>query len=165
MVDERRETGRLLLRPLELADLHAVFQIESDPATNENRPGGAPTQSELADYLRTVVSDWETREVGYWAVEHDGALIGVCGLRPMELQGVPCWNLYYRFSPVAWGRGLAAEAAREALAFAEEQRPRLPVVARTRPANEPAKKVALRAGLARREDLDADGFEVFAADW
>ena len=76
-----------------------------------------------------------------------------------------CWNLCYRFSPRAWGRGLATEAAREAVAVAHALQPVLPVVARTRPSSIAAIKVAIRAGLDRRADLDTDGFAVLASDW
>ncbi|MGZ4246413.1 MAG: GNAT family N-acetyltransferase [Solirubrobacteraceae bacterium] len=54
-------------------------------------------------------------------------------------------NLYYRFAPELQGRGLAAEATRGAIAVARELRPEWPVVARTRPENEPAGQVLPRS--------------------
>lgn len=92
-------------------------------------------------------------------------LWGVAGLRALVFQGRDCWNLYYRLRPSVWGRGFAREAALEAVAFAGEQKPQLPVVARTRASNTPAKQVVQSAGLMRRADLDGDGFEVFTYGW
>ena len=82
--------------------------------------------------LRVSVEAWTRDGVGYWAVEHDAKLVGVTGLRRMVLQGRDCWNLYYRLRPSAWGKGLGREAAR---ALADGCRPRLSVLARTRPTN------------------------------
>ena len=59
----------------------------------------------------------------------------------------------------------AREAARAAIALADGCRPRLPVLARTRPTNAPAQRVAQASGLQRRPDLDSDGFQVFASWW
>jgi len=44
-------------------------------------------------------------------------------------------------------------------------RPDWPVLARTRPANYAAIRVAQAAGLERRSDLDSDGFVVLAHGW
>ena len=60
------------------------------------------------------------------------------GLRPGQFVGtggyaVPpgadWWNLYYRFTPAAWGTGLVAELVPAALEAARAVRPELPVVA------------------------------------
>lgn len=112
-----------------------------------------------------VVRAWDEDCVGYWAAEHKGEFVGVSGLRRLSHAGRDCWNLYYRFRPDVWGRGLATEAACEAMAFAREQVVAMPVIARTRSQNEAAKRVAARCGMKRRADLDADGFEVFVVDW
>ena len=160
-----RSTPRLRLRPLRLDDLEALCAVETDPATNRHRPAGPPTRDEVEERLRGSVQAWQDDGVGYWAVEHEGQLVGVAGLRPLELHRRACWNLYYRLRPASWGRGLAAEAARETVAFGGELDPLVPVVARTRPGNLAAQEVAERAGLMRRADLDADGFHVHARGW
>jgi len=81
-------------------------------------------------------------------------------VRPLQFRGRTCWNLYYRLAPEVWGMGLAVEAACEAVAVAEALHPDWPVLARTRPANGPAVRVAEGAGLTQRSDLDAGGFVV-----
>ena len=160
-----RSTASLRLRPLSLDDLAAVIEVEADPATNRHSPTGPPTSPEVEQRLRVSVEAWTRDGVGCWAVEHDGELVGVAGLRRMALQGRDCWNLYYRLRPSAWGKGFGREAARAAIALADGCRPRLPVLARTRPTNAPAQRVAQASGLQRRPDLDSDGFQVFASWW
>ena len=160
-----RAVGGLRLRALTAAALPAVLALETDPATSQHRPGGPPSQAEVAAQLDGWVRTWREHGTGYWLAELDGRPVGLAGLRPLTLQGRACWNLYYRFSPAVWGRGLATTAAREAVALARSRTPALPVVARTRPANDAAVRVAERAGLLRRPDLDAEGFLVLACDW
>lgn len=163
-VDDRT-TARLLLRRVTWGDLAAVVAIESDPRTNEHRPGGAPSPMASEHSVLEFVLDWTKHGMGYWAVEYEGMVVGVAGVRPFLFQGRDCWNLYYRFSPAVWGRGLAVESALEAVAVAEALQPRRPVVARTRPANSAAVRVAEGAGLDRRPDLDSDGFLLLARGW
>ncbi len=74
-------------------------------------------------------------------------------------------NLYYRFTPSAWGQGYAAEMAHMAVALARQHLPGLPVVALVRPANIPSLRTAERAGLARHPDLDDTEHAVLAQGW
>jgi [ribosomal protein S5]-alanine N-acetyltransferase len=70
---------------------------------------------------------------------------------------------FYRFTPSAWGRGLAGEAATAVTAWASRQIPDLPLIARVRPANVASQRVAIRAGLTRAEHLDTTGYD--GLDW
>jgi RimJ/RimL family protein N-acetyltransferase len=162
---EDRWTARLHLRRVTAADAPAVIAVQGDPRTNAHRPGGAPSLAENERAVHDFVRDWREHGVGYWAVELNGKVIGLAGVRRIVFRARECWNLYYRFSPEAWGMGFAVEAAREAVAVADAQRPAHPVVARTRPSNHPAMRVAEKAGLSRRPDLDSDGFVVLARGW
>lgn len=163
-VDDR-SSARLHLRQVVAADAPVIVAIQSDPRTNAHRPGGAPSHAESEKTVHEFVRGWQEHKVGYWAVEFDGKVVGVAGVRPLVFRGRECWNLYYRFAPAVWGKGFAVEAAGEAVAVAEAQRPARPVVARTRPGNHPAIRVAEKAGLTRRPDLDVDGFVVLTRGW
>ena len=44
--------------------------------------------------------------MGYWAVELGGQVIGILGVRPLAFRERECWNLYDRFAPEAWGKGV-----------------------------------------------------------
>lgn len=160
-----RRTADLLLRPLTAVDVEALIDIETDPRTTRHSPAGPPTREQAEQLLLSVVAAWDAGGLHYWAVEHEQLLVGTAGLRPVMLQDRQCLNLYYRLSPDVWGGGLATQAAQEAVACAAELPGGLPVVARTRPSNAAAQRVALKAGLGRREDLDSSGFFTFAWRW
>lgn len=157
------ETERLRLRRITLDDLPALVEISTDPRTNAHRPGGAPSPAQSQELLREFVADWDRQGFGYWVVEHAGEVIGIAGVKPVSVDGAPCFNLYYRFAPESWGQGLAAEAAATAVAVAREREPQRPVVARTRPSNRAAIGLAERIGMVRRPDLDWRGLIAFAA--
>lgn len=157
-----RQTARLRLRRVTLADAASVVALSTDPRTHRHSPTGTPTREEAEGYVQRFADDWDTRGLGYWLVEYEGRDVGLAGVRASQLGELRCWNMYFRFSPDVHGRGLAAEATREALAVARRHTPEWPVVVRTRPANEAAARLALAIGLERRADLDSDGFMTFA---
>ena len=156
-------TARLTLRRPSPDDLDAVFRIHGDPGANLHNPDGPQrTIEEAARLLAFFLEHWAEHGFGYWAVEdRSGRVIGFGGVMRLPRDEGDVLNLYYRFEPDAWGRGYATETALAAVELARSL-PALPVVAKTRPANEPAKRVALRAGLERRPDLDGGGFVAFA---
>lgn len=157
-------TADLLLRPVRVEDVPRLVEVETDPRTTLHSPSGPPTAHEAERLLLSAAAEWAAGGVGYWAVEHAGRLIGTAGIRRVTLHDRPCWNLYYRLAPEAWGRGLASQAALAATAYVAEL-DGLPVVARTRPANTGAQRVAVKAGLQRRPELDSSGFHTYASDW
>jgi RimJ/RimL family protein N-acetyltransferase len=61
--------------------------------------------------------------------------------------GTAWWNLYYRFTPPAWGLGLAAELVDAALDAARAVEPDRPVIAYLLEHNVESRGRAERAGL------------------
>ena len=158
---DRVETARLVLRRPANDDLDDLHRIHGDPATWEHSPESIHTElAQSEDFLRRWLAHWRAHGFGYWAVEHEGEVVGFGGLWLMtDWQGRgDVLNIYYRFAPGAWGKGLASEMVAAALALA----PPLPVVARMRPTNEASTRVAVRAGFERRPELDAGGLVVYA---
>ncbi|HET9111550.1 MAG TPA: GNAT family N-acetyltransferase [Ktedonobacterales bacterium] len=152
-------TERLVLRRLRPDDGPALFAIDGDPATNQHNPAGpARDPAECEERLREWLREWDQHGFGYWAVAlpETDAVIGFGGVRLIRWREREALNLYYRFTPSAWGHGYATETARMAVALARAHLPQWPVVARTRPANSAAIRTAERAGLARRPDLDTE---------
>ena len=105
------------LRPPSADDLDDVFRIHGDPRTNLHNPAGPDRDldasgARLAEWLE----HWDRHGFGYWVVEDDdGAVIGFSGVRHEIWQGRPVLNLYYRFAPEVWGRGLASSVAAHAV--------------------------------------------------
>ncbi len=89
-----------------MADLPAILRIHLDPLTNQHRPGGAPSQLEAERDIEGFIGTWQEYGVGYWVAELEREVVGVAGVRPFLFCGRDSWNLYYRFAPSAWGKGL-----------------------------------------------------------
>lgn len=155
-------------------DIDAIFAIHADPATNRFNPAPSMTYRDQAvEMLRKWEADWDENGFGYWTVcsvagaEHP--IVGFSGIRYWVWRDRKVLNLYYRFAPVAWGKGLATEAALEAVSLWRAHLSHDPIMAYTKPENMPSQRTALRAGLERRADLDTDDGSgiatVFALGW
>ncbi len=95
---------------------------------------------------------------GVWAVEHEGAFVGVLGIqRPrFEAHFTPCVELMWRLAAHAQGKGLATEGAQAAFEFARSHLPNERIVSFTVPENRPSRRVMEKLGLVRDEADDFD---------
>lgn len=160
-------TQRLILRRLRVGDGSAMFAVHGDPATNLYNPAGPhPDVATSEEMLRQCLQHWQVYGFGYWAVTlpQEENIIGFGGVEHVVWRHRDVLNLYYRFTPGAWGKGYATELARTAVALAREHLPPWPVIARTRVENIASIRTAERAGLLRRPDLDTEHV-VFALGW
>ena len=112
-------TARLLLRPLETADLDAMRLVFEDARASRFVGDGRP-------WDQTAVAAWLGRAQAHLAVQGFGSLavvevatgsaIGEAGL--ILLEGGPQIELTYTLAFDAWGNGYATEAARAVVAWA-----------------------------------------------
>lgn len=161
------KTSRLLLRRPRLGDGPAMFAIHGDPATNLYNPFGPdPDQATSKERLQQWIEQWETDGFGYWAASltQSEEIVGFGGVRHFIWRDHDILNLYYRFTPSAWGQGYATELAQTAVTLARKHLSMWPVVARIRANNMPSIRIADRAGLLRRPDLDTEHL-IFALGW
>jgi RimJ/RimL family protein N-acetyltransferase len=137
-----------VLRRPRLSDLPFYIEVHGDPRLYAHAPHVRTTDPrEHERTFRSWLEHWEREGFGYW-VAHErasGMPLGFVGVRRAE----GFLNLYYRFSAVVHGRGLAKEAARESVAMATEWLPRWPVQALVKEHNTPSVRTALSAGLVR----------------
>jgi RimJ/RimL family protein N-acetyltransferase len=149
-------TARLRLDAVVPDDLEDHFSFMSDPGTWAHLPSGRHTTPErTAEAIEHSVGHWRRDGLGYWTARlrddlpeaglAAGAVVGTggCAIRV----GTTWWNLYYRFTPAVWGRGLAAELVTAALDAARAVRPDLPVVAYLHEHNVQSRGRAEGAGL------------------
>lgn len=168
------QTERLTLRRVQPDDGLALFAIDGDPATHLHNPAGpARSLADADERLREWVRRWEVDGFGYWAIARSTptasstspGVIGFGGVQRIHWRERDVLNLYYRFTPSAWGQGYAAEMARMAVTLARAHLAPWPVVARTRPANIASIGAAESAGLSRRPELDAADETILALGW
>lgn len=140
-------TPQLHLRPPGPADLPELFTLHADPDVWRHLPTSVHTvPGQTEEKLGRWIADWERDGLGTWIVRStdDGALLGHAGCTVRQ----GCfWNLGYRFSPAAQGRGFATEVSRLAITAARELRPELPVVAYLLEHNTASARVAEKVGL------------------
>jgi ribosomal-protein-alanine N-acetyltransferase len=153
------QTPRLVLRRPRADDVEQVFAIHGDPATNCHNPGGPDVDRAVSEAtLRCWLATWAHEGFGYWAVARrdTGRVIGFGGVERQRWRERSILNLYYRFVPAAWGHGFARETAVTGIALAHRLMPELPIVARTRPANARAVRLAEAVGMRRQPELDTE---------
>jgi RimJ/RimL family protein N-acetyltransferase len=116
-------TRRLVLRRWREGDVEPFAAINADPEVMRFIGTGATrTVEETRERMAAAERRWDEDGFGLFAVElrATGELIGFAGLMvPTFLPEIlPAVELGWRLRRDLWGRGLATEAAREALRFA-----------------------------------------------
>jgi ribosomal-protein-alanine N-acetyltransferase len=148
-------TERLSIDRLSVVDFDAMWSLHADPATNQFNPAGPLTartdaQRQFGEWL----GHWHEHGFGYWTVRDDEGVVGFAGIRFSTWNDRTVLNLYYRFTPPAWGKGYAAEVAHAAVELWRAEHSAHPLIAYTKPGNVGSQRTALGAGLERRPDLD-----------
>lgn len=152
------ETERLLLRRWRTEDAAPFAAINADPEVMRFVGAGRPLGRALSDdLLARIERDWDARGFGLWAVEARGArgtLLGFCGLSvPTFLPDVlPAVEVGWRLARSAWGRGIATEGARAALAFGFADCGMRDILAIVDPRNARSLRVGEKLGMTARPD-------------
>lgn len=147
---EPLRTERLELCSLTQADLPALWDLHTDPATWEWDLAPMPqTEATMAGVLATWIADRERHGLGYAAIRARGQpqLLGVGGLTRLKLDGRELLSVYYRFFPRAQGQGYATEALRALVGQADAYLPGETIAAITHEHNAPSLALAARLGL------------------
>lgn len=142
----RIETDRLLLRPLDHPDAHAMHRVYSDPCVMRYIPGGARDVPGSAARLQELIDHQQKHGFSKWAVvtSDGGEVIGDCGFQYLE--GGPAIELGFHIARTHWRHGYATEAAKAWLAWARAHR-REPAVAIVNPDNSPSIRVLEKSGM------------------
>lgn len=111
-------TGRLVLRRPREEDLDAAIAIHGDPATNRFNPLGPATPDMIRTALKAWDTHWHQHGFGYWSVStlaEPDRIIGFGGIMLKTVVDEEALNLYFRFTPRAWGQGYATELGEAAI--------------------------------------------------
>ena len=160
------ETQRLVLRGHRADDLDAYAAMWADESVVRHI-GGVPLSREQS-WVRILQyrGMWALLGLGFWVIEERaaGRLVGEAGvqdmrrdIRPGLAGSLECgWGLV----PAAQGRGLAEEAMRAVLGWAERERPGMPLACIVGTGNEPSLRLAGKLGFAEAGHADYRGKEV-----
>jgi RimJ/RimL family protein N-acetyltransferase len=155
----RLRTERLLLRRWRPADLPPFAALNADPDVMEYLPGTL-SSAESAALIERIEAGFEANGYGLWAVELPGeaSCIGFVGLAPVDLDVffAPAVEVGWRLARSFWGRGLATEGARAALAFGLQVCDLPEVVSFTAERNGRSRAVMERLGMRRDPGEDFD---------
>lgn len=149
----RIETDRLVLRPWRKDDFRTWLEIMHQPEVHRHF---GPEPSSAEDVWRRLcasVGMWQFLGFGGWAVQRraDARLLGNVGLfnawRDFEPEFGEQPEMGWIFSSEVHGQGIAGEACRAALSWAEDNLEPTPVWAIIAPENQPSIKLAERLGF------------------
>ena len=152
-------TERLVLRPWRDEDLAPFAALTADPRVREHFPS-LLSREESDAAARRMRAEIDQNGYGAWAVEVPGLapFVGFIGLAvpAFDAPFTPCVEIEWRLARAAWGRGLATEGARAALAFAFDELGLEEIVAMTTPANRPSRRVMEKLGMRHDPSEDFD---------
>jgi RimJ/RimL family protein N-acetyltransferase len=152
-------TERLLLRRWRPGDLPSFAALNADPDVMEHLPARL-SSAESAALIERFELGFETDGYGLWAVELPGEAdcIGFVGLSPVDFDVffAPAVEVGWRLARSFWGRGLATEGARAALAFGFEECDLPEIVSFTAEGNRRSRAVMERLGMRRNPQEDFD---------
>ncbi len=122
----RLETDRLILRGHELADFEDSAAMWSDPEVVARISGVPSTAAESWSRLLRYIGHWQALGYGYWVLESkvDGAFVGEAGLADYHRDSQPSVHgkpeAGWALKTSAQGQGLATEAVRAVMAWADD---------------------------------------------
>ena len=155
------ETERLLLRFFRESDFPQYAKICADPEVMRFLGGSPMTEIEAWRNMAAHMGHWYFRGYGVWAVEEKQtqSLVGRIGF--MNPVGWPGFELGWTLDRESWGKGLAIEGARRALAYAFNEMDRDHVISLIAPENVRSMRVAERLGEEVEGQIEFLGKEVF----
>lgn len=118
------ETDRLILREIQITDVDAMFELDSDPEVHKyigNEP--VTSKEQIKEVISFIQGQYHDKGIGRWAVvrKADNRFIGWVGLKleDEDFNGHGSHiDLGYRLTPKYWGHGYATEAAKAWIDYA-----------------------------------------------
>jgi RimJ/RimL family protein N-acetyltransferase len=157
------ETARLVLRQWRKDDFRPYHAIVSHPDVHRHFGPDPMAAEECWRRLTSAVGMWQFNGFGTWAVERkaDRRLVGNVGLftawRDLDPEFGEQPEMGWIMAAETHGQGLASEACRAALNWAEAELAPTPIWAIIAPANQPSITLAERFGFAIVRDTAYHG--------
>ncbi len=157
------ETPRLLLRGYKLEDFGPFATMWSDPAVYRFIGGVAVPHEDLWRRFLQRPGHWDFLGFGFFAIEDraTGAYFGEAGFhdaqRDLEPSLTGTLEIGYALTPAAQGQGIAEEAMRAALAWADHYGIGERYTCMIEPAHAASIRVATKLGFKRFADTEYRG--------
>lgn len=150
----------LILRHPKDTDFELFAEMNADPEVM--RYLLPLTRSESLATFEYLRNEMARRGWGVWTVEVDGRFAGTVGLHVpgYPLPFGPCTEVLWRLRKEFWGRGIAHEAARQAIDYGFSQAGLEEIVSFTSPSNLRSIRLMERLGFERDQQGDFDHPEV-----
>jgi RimJ/RimL family protein N-acetyltransferase len=159
----RIETERLILRQWRKDDFRPYHALVQDPAVHRHFGPNPMGTEECWRRVTSALGGWQLNGFGTWAVERksDGKLVGNVGLftawRDMEPEFGEEPEMGWIMAAETHGQGMASEACRATIEWAEARLPPTPIWAIIAPANQPSMNLAERLGFERLNETSYHG--------
>lgn len=154
-------TERLILKPWEPPDWELFRPIATDPEVMRYITGGIPwTDEQIQNFVSRQVGLYAERNFCRWKTvdASTGNLIGFCGAGMWRDEPDP--EIGWWLARSHWGRGLATEAARAALADAFGRVGLRRIISIARRENVASIAVMNKIGLELEEGFESDGIQL-----
>jgi len=150
MIKVKLESERLLIRPFQLGDEVAMYELNSNPIVQKYTGDTIIHSVEEAKKLliNVVFEDYKKHGYGRLAVIYkpDNKLIGFTGIKYLPEAGGES-DLGYRFLPEYWGKGIATESSKMSLKFGFEKLKLKKIIGFTEIENSASTNVLLKMGF------------------
>jgi ribosomal-protein-alanine N-acetyltransferase len=152
------ETERLLLRPLQASDAHALATIWTDPDVTHFM-GGPRDYAKLISILEEDTKQNPPPRFDLFPVieKSSSNIIGHCGLLDKEIEGAQEIELVYVSAKSAWGKGYATEIASALRDYAFNTLKLNRIVSLIEPENIASQHVAHKVGMTHEKDVVRPG--------
>lgn len=158
------ETERLILRPLTMDDLDAVFKWAGDPRVNKYMIYPLyKNKEEGIEWLKSLYQDDDKKDFGF-VLKETGELIGSGGIYYHPERGL--WSIGYNLAYDYWNRGFTTEAMEKIIEWGRQELGIKEVAATFAVENVGSRRVMEKLGMTFLEDHDytkLDGSETFTA--
>ena len=153
------ETMRLILRPMQAADIDALLVIFTDPKVMALFDSPPFDRQQMSDWLQRNLNHQDEFGYGLFSVilKANGLLIGDCGLEVMGIDGTHAAELGYDFRSDYWNQGFATEAATAVRDYAFDVLELPQLISLIRVHNAASQRVSEKIGMGRISEFTTHG--------
>jgi len=155
------ETKRLMLRPMQAADIDDLLIIFTDPKVMTAFDSPPFDREQMSRWLQRNLDHQEEHGYGLFSVilKTNGLLIGDCGLELMEVDGTRAAELGYDFRSDYWNQGFATEAASAVRDYALDVLKLPQLISLIRVGNTASQHVSEKLGMMRISEFESHGIK------